>query len=73
MESVERNMVCKNLKQLTQISVGGTLSRLDIVRAACHSCVKLDVCPAISIDEFEFMELQSANSKLDSETGISKA
>ena len=66
-------MVCKNLKQLTKITVSGTLSRLDIVRVACHSCVKLDVCPAISIDEFEFMELKSANPKLDSETGFSKA
>ena len=70
MELVEKPMVCNKLKQLIQISAGGTLSRLEIIRIACQSCRKLEVCPAISLEEFDFMESKSANRKLDSVSKI---
>ena len=48
-------MICQKLKELCEATAKyqSRISQADLVRFACQACQRLDVCPALSIDEFD--------------------
>ena len=48
-------MICQKLVQLCEATVRykPAISRSELIRIACQACQRLDVCPALSTEEFE--------------------
>jgi hypothetical protein len=48
-------MICQQLRQLCEMTArcNPFVNRGELVRLACQACRQLDVCPALSTDEFD--------------------
>ncbi len=48
-------MICQKLRQLCELTTkyNPLVNRAELVRLACQACQRLDVCPALSGDEFD--------------------
>jgi hypothetical protein len=56
-------MICSNLSQLQQLSVAhsGWISPVQVIRVACAHCQQSEVCPAVSLSEYEARKDQTVS------------
>jgi len=51
-------MICSTLNQLHQLTIQqpGWISRAQMIRVVCTRCQQSEVCPAVSLSEYEARE-----------------